>query len=90
MLDDPDHEVREAAFSVAPMRKGFLLREKKWACIQYGENAEKGIELYDNERDPKHYTNLALQPEYKPVVDSFKKKLATKLAEVRNNDLGLN
>lgn len=90
MLDDPGHEVREAAFSVAPMRQGFLLREKKWSCIQYGENAEQGIELYDNQRDPHHYKNLAILPEFKPVVDSFRAKLAAKLTEVRNNDLGLN
>ena len=29
MLDDPRAEVREAAFSVAPLRKGFLLREDR-------------------------------------------------------------
>ena len=33
MLDDPTHKVRDADFSVAPSRKGFLLREKNWSYI---------------------------------------------------------
>ena len=87
MLDDPSHEVRDAAFSVAPARQGFLLREDKWAYIQYRENASAGIELFDMEKDPKQYTNLAKVPEYQRVVEQFKKKLADKLIEVRNNDI---
>jgi len=35
MLDDPRYSVRTSAFSVAPSRKGFLLREDTWAYIQY-------------------------------------------------------
>ncbi|HYW79541.1 MAG TPA: sulfatase-like hydrolase/transferase, partial [Thermoguttaceae bacterium] len=87
MLVDPTVEVRDAAFSVAPMRKGFLLREQRYAYIQYGEDASAGIELFDTERDPKQYTNLADSPEHRQVVERFKAKMAAKLAEVRNNDL---
>ena len=87
MLDDPSHKVRDAAFSVAPMRKGFLLREERWSYIQYGEDAAGGIELFDMDNDPKQYTNLALNPEYAPVVARFKAKLAAKLEAVRDNDL---
>ena len=87
MLDDPTHEVRDAAFSVAPMRKGFLLRERKYAYIQYGENAAGGIELFDMDKDPKQYSNLARKPGHEQLVDSFKAKMAAKLAEVRENDL---
>lgn len=89
LLDDPSRTVREAAFSVAPMRRGFLLREDKWAYIQYGEDAKGGIELFDCEKDPKQYTNLAGTPEHKEIVDGFKAKMTAKLAEVRTNDLGL-
>jgi len=88
MLDDPSHSVRDAAFCVAPMRKGFLLREEKWSYIQYGEKAEKGIELFDAQKDPKQYDNLAKKKKYLPVVKEFKKKMAAKLAAVRTNDLG--
>ena len=87
MLDDPSQTVRDAAFCVAPMRRGFLLREDKWAYIQYGENAQNGIELYDICKDPKQYTNLAKTEDHQEVVAEFKKKMATKLADIRHNDL---
>ncbi len=88
-LDDPKHKVRDMAFSVSQGGKSFLLRNENWAYIQYDEDAASGIELFDMKKDPKQYTNLARLPEYAPVVESFKEKLKEKLAEVRNNDLGI-
>ncbi len=87
MLDNPDNEVRDAAFSVAPMRKGFLLREDRWAFIQYGEDASRGMELFDTVIDPLQFNNLAESSEHQNVVDRMQAKLAAKLAEVRTNDL---
>ena len=85
MLDDPTHSVRETAFSVAPSRKGFLLREDRWAFIQYGEDAQGGVELFDMHKDPGQYTNLA---DSKPsVVEQFRSQLTDKLAAVRASDL---
>ena len=72
---------------MAPSRKGFLLREDKWAYIQYGEKAEKGMELFDAQKDPKQYDNLAKKKKYLPVVKAFKQKMAAKLRNIRNNDL---
>jgi iduronate 2-sulfatase len=88
MLDDPTHTVRDAAFSVAPARKGFLLREDRFAYIQYGETAASGIELFDVKTDPKQFTNLAMQPEFRKTVENFKAKVAKKLIKIRTNDLG--
>jgi iduronate 2-sulfatase len=88
MLDDATYQVRDAAFSVAPMRKGFLLREDRWSYIQYKEDASAGIELFDTRKDPGQFTNLAGLPEYAEVVKGFQAKLAAKLREVRDNDLG--
>ena len=90
MLDDPKFKVRDAAFSVAPARKGFLLREDRYAYIQYREDASAGIELFDVKSDPKQYDNLAGRPKFKSVVDEFKAKLAAKLAALRDNDLRSN
>jgi iduronate 2-sulfatase len=87
MLDDPNHSVRDTAFSVAPSSKGFLLRDDRWAYIQYAEDASQGIELYDMKADPKQFTNLAGKAEFKAVVDAFKAKLAVKMKAIRNNDL---
>ena len=90
IFEDPNQKVREAAFSVAPSSKGFLLRDDKWAYIQYAEDATEGIELFDMDSDPQQYINLAAKPEYAAVVENFKTKLAAKLRAVRDNDLGRN
>jgi iduronate 2-sulfatase len=87
MLNDPSLEVHEAAFSVAPMRKGFLLRDHDYAYIQYLEDASGGIELFDMKTDPKQYTNLAENPAYKTIVEHYKTKMEAKLREIRDNDL---
>jgi iduronate 2-sulfatase len=88
MLDNPGFSVREAAFSVAPSRKGFLLREDRWAFIQYEEDASGGMELYDMVNDPRQATNLARRPEHAGTVTAFRQKMVAKLASVRANDLG--
>jgi iduronate 2-sulfatase len=87
MFDDPSYQARDAAFSVAPSSKGFLLREDQWAYIQYAEDASGGVELFDMASDPQQYTNLALKPEYAAVVAGFQEQLATKLRAVRDSDL---
>ena len=87
MLADPSATVRDAAFSVAPMRKGFLIREQQWAYIQYQEDASGGIELFDTTADPKQFTNLAKSPDHQSTVNRLRARLAEKLAQVRDNDL---
>lgn len=87
ILDAPLHQVRETAFSTAGITKGLLLRESRWAFIQYGEDARGGIELYDTVNDPKQFNNIANLPSQIETVNRFKVKLSEKLAAVRNNDL---
>jgi arylsulfatase A-like enzyme len=77
------------AFSVTQGGRTFLLRDENWAYIQYNEDASAGIELFDMNKDPKQYTNLAENPDYANVVVDFKEKLKNKLIEVRTNDLGI-
>ncbi len=86
-FDNPNHKVRDMAFSVSQGGRSFLLRTEKWAYIQYDEDSASGIELYDMEKDPKQFTNLAGLPAYNDIVSSFKIKLKNKLIEVRSNDL---
>lgn len=90
LFDDPTIEVRDAAFSVAPTRRGFLLRTQDYAFIQYEEDASKGIELFDMKKDQGQYHNLAANPEHAATVAAFREKMAAKLGEVRSNDLGRN
>lgn len=87
MLDDPEHQVREFAFSVAPMRKGFLIRENRFAFIQYKEDASGGMELFDTDVDPQGYRNLIDDENYQDVVMRLRSTLAQKLADIRDNDL---
>ena len=87
LLTSPNETVRKAAFSVAPMRKGFLLREDRWSYIQYGEDASGGIELFDTKGDPEQFHNLADAPEHLATVQRLQQDLKTKLIEIRDNDL---
>ena len=87
VFDDSSRQVRDTAFSVAPSSKGFLLRDDRWAYIQYGEDAGQGVELFDVNADPQQYTNLANDAEHAAVVAAFRAKLATKLSEIRTSDL---
>lgn len=88
-LDDPNAKVREYAFSVSQGGKSFLLRNHKWAYIQYNEDGSAGMELFDMEHDGKQYNNLALNPVYAPVVKELQEQLRLKLRTVRQNDLGI-
>jgi iduronate 2-sulfatase len=87
MMTDPTKEVRSAAFSVNG--KGFLLREEDWAYIAYGKDGQGDEELFDMKQDPKQFTNLAKDPKHAQIIARFQKQMATKLREVRTNDLGL-
>ncbi len=88
-LDNPDFVVRDMAFSVSQGGKSFLIRNKKWAYIQYDEDAGAGMELFNMDHDPQQFNNLAHNPMYADVVGEMKKTLQNKLKEVRNNDLGI-
>ena len=67
----------------------YLIRTKKWAYIQYDEDAGSGMELFDMEYDSKQFNNLAYNPDYQSVVRDFRKQLRNKLQDVRNNNLGI-
>ena len=87
MLDDPEVEVRDAAFSVNG--RGFLLRTQRWAYIQYGRDGKRGAELFDMDSDPKQYNNLVDSPNHAEIVSRFRKALDAKMESVFANDLGL-
>lgn len=88
-ITNPETKVRDMAFTVTQGGKTYLLRTDKYAFIQYGLKGEHGFELFDMEKDPKQYTNLAKKAEYKTVMQDFKLKLKQRLKEVRTNDLGI-
>lgn len=88
-FDNEKAKVRDMAFSTSLGGKAYLIRTKKWAYIQYEEDASKGIELFDMEYDSKQYTNLAYNPLYADIVSDMQSKLKNKLKDVRTNDLNI-
>ena len=87
ILDNPQQSIRNTAFCVSQNGNALLLRNERWAYIQYGEDAADGNELYDMQADPQQYHNLAKSPQYAEVVADFKLQITRKLAEIRKNDL---
>jgi iduronate 2-sulfatase len=87
VLDNPKHIVRDTVFCVSQNGNALLLRNQRWAYIQYGEYAAEGTELYDMQNDPQQYHNLAQSPQCVEVVADFKRQITQKLAEIRTNDL---
>jgi arylsulfatase A-like enzyme len=86
-LIEPKTQVRDMVFTVSQGGRTFGLRTDQYAYIQYDEDAGSGIELFDMVKDPKQYTNLAINPDYADLVTEFQNKLKDKLQEVRTNDL---
>ncbi len=89
-LDNPEYKARDMAFSISRWngKLFYLIRTKKWAYIQYQEDGNGGMELYNMQYDPKQYNNLAYYPQYKDVLKDMQSRLKEKLKTVRNNDLG--
>ena len=85
VFDDATVALRDGAFSING--KGYLIREDRYAFIQYREDGSGGFELFDMQTDPLQYRNLADDPKYADVLADFKHKLTAKLAEIRDNDL---
>ena len=52
--------------------KGQLYRNNRWAYMRYKNGTE---ELYDMEKDPNQYTNLATQEAFGPMIAELRKKL---------------
>ncbi len=72
-----------------PSSKGFLIREDRWAYLQYGEDASRGQKLFEMQTDPNQFTNLVDASEYASEVARLQAKLTQKLATVRGNDLSV-
>ncbi|SHI47735.1 protein of unknown function [Rubritalea squalenifaciens DSM 18772] len=87
VLEDPKAKVRDAAFSVNG--GSFLLRTNEWALIMHGRKGQKGIQLYDMQKDPGQFTNLAKDPAHQEVLKQMQAALETKIKEVQSSDIML-
>ncbi|MFS4417783.1 sulfatase [Maribacter sp. 2307ULW6-5] len=87
IMKRPRSKIRNMAFSVSQGGRSFLVRTRKWAYIQYNEDGSGGAELYHMKRDPKQYTNLAVDPRCAKRLAKLQGRLLRKLEKVRTNDL---
>ena len=71
-LNDPEAMVREIAYSGGDKQRA--LRTEKWAYMSYGEN--RGEELYDMQKDPGQFSNLATDERFADVLQKFRARLA--------------
>ncbi|HYT59524.1 MAG TPA: sulfatase, partial [Haliangiales bacterium] len=53
---------------------GRSVRTERWRYTEWDEG-KKGVELYDHDKDPREFNNLASQPKYMKVVSQMKQLL---------------
>jgi len=82
LLKDPKTEWDRPAYSQVPRRDqdgkgGIMGRSVRTERFRYTEwdNGKEGLELYDQENDPKEYHNLANDPKYASTVSELKGRL---------------
>lgn len=85
LLENPSTTLRDHALSYQIIPNDnierFALRANDWAYMVY-ENGEE--ELYDMQRDPKQFTNLAMHPDHQTTLQQFRQALDQKQAEMKN------
>ncbi len=79
LLNEPTKSIRDYALSYQIIPNDnierFALRANDWAYMVY-ENGEE--ELYDMQRDPKQFTNLANHPDHQKMLKKFRLALVNK------------
>ena len=53
---------------------GRTVRTERWRYTEW-DDGEKGVELYDHDKDPHEFTNLAADPKYAKVAGELKQLL---------------
>jgi hypothetical protein len=43
--------------------------------VEWGQQGDRGIELYDQRLDPKEMSNLALSKDHSEVIETLRKKV---------------
>ena len=90
VLENPAHQVRAAAFTVAWSRArwvhpealdrpvlGYTIRTPQYRFTEW-DGGQAGSELYDYVSDPLEYTNLADNPDYAETVQNLQRLLETR------------
>ncbi len=86
LLNDPSATIHEGAFTQARRGAnaefwGRTIRTARWRCTEWDEG-NSGIELYDHDKDPQEYTNLASDPQHAEVLKDLRARLAERLPPI--------
>jgi iduronate 2-sulfatase len=72
MLHDPKASVKTAVFAVAARDAGYLGRSVRTERYRYSEWPDGSEELYDHDKDPSEWTNLAVHGEGRGPIRELK------------------
>ena len=78
VLKNPEAKVRKAALSFN--RGGHGLRSDRWAYLRYKNGDD---ELYDMEKDPEQFHNLAKNKEFTAIRNEMQSLLKERLKDVK-------
>lgn len=84
LLNNPMAQFKPAVFSQVTRQidKGktimaYSARTERWRYTEWGPNGEYGRELYDHQKDPREFHNLAENKSYTKVIEEMRKHLET-------------
>lgn len=85
LLKDPDSIRPEKTDALIRVGNGHGLRHGKWAFMWYPrkKKAPEAFMLYDMEKDPKQFTNLAEDPAHADTVKKLQARLKERIAAAR-------
>ncbi len=86
LLEDPKQGVLSRKDALIQVRNGYGLRQGNWAYMWYpaARRSPAGFMLYDMEKDPQQYHNLAGNPEYKGIRTHLHGRLMERIESARS------
>ena len=77
LLEDPTKPGKDAAFTQVTRGNGMghSIRTDRWRYTEWGTDGANGVELYDHEKDPHEYTNVAKEEAHGEVLRQLRTKL---------------